>query len=34
MGHRLPSTLTGDPPADVPIILEEVSRFLEQKVGG
>ena len=34
VGHRLPSMLTGDPLADVPIILEEVRRFLEQKVGG
>lgn len=33
-GQRFPSTLTGDPLADVPIILDEVRRFLEQKVGG
>ena len=34
MGRRLPSTLTGDPIVDVPIVLDEVGRFLEQKVGG
>lgn len=34
VGHRLPSTLTGDPLADMPIVLDEVRRFLEQKGNG
>jgi hypothetical protein len=31
VGHRLPSTLTGDPLIDVPAILDEIAQFLERE---
>ncbi|MFQ5812705.1 MAG: DUF6516 family protein [Anaerolineae bacterium] len=31
VGHRLPSTLTGDPLIDVPAILNEIAQFLERE---